>query len=157
MGVEATSSSSNAHSHSSVALQTDLERVDWSELAELYDKAQLGKRVPAQLERSFRNSCLTCIARIDGKAVGAGRVISDGEYYANVYDIAVLPEHQGSGVGRAIMENLVSRVGEKFILLTTTIGKEGFYRKLGFRRHKTAMAIYPASKSESAKLYLEDR
>lgn len=132
-----------------------IEAIDWGELASLYERAPLGARQPGQLERAFQSSFLTCIARKDGKIIAAGRVISDGEYYANIYDVAVLPEYQDQGVGRLIMEHLINGIGEKFILLTTTVGKEDFYRKFGFRKHKTAMAIYPKSKAENAKLYLE--
>ncbi len=139
-----------------IELKFDLEGVDWTAFADVYERAPLHKRDPAQLKRAFENSFITCIALHDGKPVGAGRAISDGEYYSNIYDVVVLPEWQRKGVGRMVMEELVKRLAGKFILLTTTIGKEDFYRKLGFRKHKTAMAIYPSHKTESMRLYLEN-
>ncbi len=139
-----------------VLTRSDLEGVDWQELAEVYRRAPLGTRDPAQLERAFASSAFTTIAYQGGVVVGAARAISDGEYYANVYDVVVLPEHQGKGVGRQLMRDLLDRIGAKFVLLTTTIGKEPFYATLGFRRHKTAMAIYPPGREEHARLYLED-
>lgn len=136
-------------------VRLDVNSVDWPALAEVYERAPLGKRDPEQLRRSFQSSFLTCIIQDGDKPVAAGRAISDGEYYINIYDVAVLPEYQGKGLGKIVVQSLLDRSKNRFILLTTTIGKENFYRKFGFRKHKTAMAIYPPSKQEKAKLYLE--
>ena len=138
-----------------VLLQHDLDDVNWEELATLFRLAPLGDRDLDQLKRAFENSYFTVVAQHENRVVGAGRVISDGEYYANIYDIVVLPEFQGQGIGRRMMQDLLDRIGSKFILLTTTLGKEPFYAKLGFRRHKTAMAIYPPGTEENARLYVE--
>src|SRR4051794_22778797 len=107
-----------------ITLRNDLDRIHWKDLTSLYELAQLGKRDPAKLRRAFEASYIVCIAFDGGKIIGAGRAISDGEYYSNIYDVAVLPDYQGSGVGRQIMDDLVGRLGELFVLLTTTIGKE---------------------------------
>jgi GNAT superfamily N-acetyltransferase len=42
----------------------------------------------------------------DGQAIGMGRIIGDGGCFYQVVDIAVLPEHQGKGVGKAIMREI---------------------------------------------------
>ncbi|HLB59202.1 MAG TPA: GNAT family N-acetyltransferase [Bdellovibrionota bacterium] len=138
-----------------IEIKFDLNEVDWDTLADVFERAPLGKRDPEKLRRAFESSYLTCIIMVHGKPVAAGRALSDGEYYANIYDVVVLPEFQGSGLGKLIVQNLLGRLENKFILLTTTIGKENFYRKFGFRKHRTAMAIYPPSKNEQAQLYLE--
>ena len=40
--------------------------------------------------------------RLITSLIGFGRAISDGEYQGAIYDVAVLPENQGKGVGRVI-------------------------------------------------------
>lgn len=133
----------------------DSKGIDWDALADIFERAPLGTRDPRKLKRAFEKSFLTCFAFDGDKLVGAGRMIADGEYYANIYDVAVLPEYQGKGVGRGMMRALLERQKIEFILLTSTIGQEGFYRRLGFRRHKTAMALYRGAKQERGKIYLE--
>lgn len=43
----------------------------------------------------------------NGAAIGMGRVIGDGGTAFQVVDIAVLPEHQGQGLGKRIVSALV--------------------------------------------------
>ena len=43
----------------------------------------------------------------NGDAIGMGRVIGDGGTAFQVVDIAVLPEHQGKGLGKRIVSALV--------------------------------------------------
>lgn len=139
-----------------IEYSAETDTVDWSELATLYQLAFGRSRDPTQLERSFQRNYATCVARESNKIIGAGRAISDGEYYGVVFDVAVLPTHQGQGIGRVIMSELIARLTGKMILLTTTVGKQGFYSKLGFKMHKTAMAIYPPHRIEDAQKYLTD-
>ncbi len=138
-------------------IQTNYQNVDWQALADLYERAPLGKRDPLQLERAFVQSYSVVLVYEEKKIIGAGRAICDNEYYAAVFDIAVLPEYQGQGIGRKVMEKLMEGLEDKFVVLTTTIGKEDFYRKFGFRKHKTAMAVYPPGKEKNARMYLEAR
>jgi ribosomal protein S18 acetylase RimI-like enzyme len=75
--------------------------------------------------------------------VAAGRVLADGADCAYLCDVAVLPEHQGSVLGREMVQRLVADSrGHKKIILYSVPGKERFYRKLGFLRLLTAMAIF---------------
>jgi GNAT superfamily N-acetyltransferase len=43
----------------------------------------------------------------EGTAVGMGRIIGDGGTAFQIVDIAVLPEHQGKGLGKKIVSALV--------------------------------------------------
>ena len=43
----------------------------------------------------------------EGKPVGMGRIIGDGGCFFQVVDIAVLPQHQGQGLGKRIMAALM--------------------------------------------------
>lgn len=43
-------------------------------------------------------------------AVGMGRIIGDGGCFFQVVDIAVIPEHQGKGLGKKIMAALTAHL-----------------------------------------------
>jgi hypothetical protein len=40
------------------------------------------------------------------------------------------------------MENILPRIAHCNVILYAAPGKEGFYRKLGFRKMKTGMALF---------------
>ncbi|MEZ0471228.1 GNAT family N-acetyltransferase [Luteimonas salinilitoris] len=53
------------------------------------------------------------------------------------------PAHQGRGLGKQVIQRLVDRSrGHRKILLYAVPGKEPFYGTFGFRRMRTAMAIF---------------
>lgn len=117
--------------------------VDWQELAGLYQAARLGHKNPADLETVFANSRFRCFVRESGRLIGAGRALADGADCSYICDVAVHPDHQGQGIGKEIVSRLVALSGgHKKIILYAAPGKEAFYRKLGFRRMATAMAIF---------------
>lgn len=119
------------------------EGMDWAELEALYRAAPLGNKNAAGLMTAFTNSRYCCVAREGGKLIGAGRALADGVDCSYICDVAVLPSHQGTGVGRDIVAKLVEfSKGHKKIILYSVPGKEPFYRKFGFRPMLTAMAIF---------------
>jgi ribosomal protein S18 acetylase RimI-like enzyme len=127
----------------SITWSNALTDIDWSELESLYRRAPLGNKSAAHLRLVFGNSRYHWFAREQGALVAAGRVLADGADCAYVCDIAVLPSHQGSGVGKAVVERLLHDAREhKKVILYAVPGKEGFYRRFGFLRMLTAMAIF---------------
>jgi GNAT superfamily N-acetyltransferase len=120
-----------------------LDDLDWSELSELYRVAPLGTKLPRDLATAFSNSMFRVFVRENGRLVGVGRALADGVDCSYVCDIAVLPSHQGTGLGKEIVARLVERSrGHRKIILYAVPGKEPFYRKFGFKRMRTAMAIF---------------
>ena len=120
-----------------------LDTLDWDELSRLYEIAPLGHKKPADLKVVFSNSLFKCLVYDNGRLVGAGRAVADGLDCSYICDVAVHPELQGIGLGKEIVSRLVelSR-GHRKIILYAVAGKEPFYKKLGFRRMRTAMAIF---------------
>jgi ribosomal protein S18 acetylase RimI-like enzyme len=117
--------------------------IDWNALSRLYKIAPLGDKKPEDLRVSFSNSRYKCFVFDNGEMVGVGRALADGVDCSYICDVAVHPRCQGSGLGNAIVEKLVElSAGHRKIILYANPGKEGFYQKLGFRRMKTAMAIF---------------
>ena len=134
-----------------------IDGVDWVELENLYRVAPLGNKSAQHLQTVFGNSRFRCFARIDGRLVAAGRALADGADCAYVCDVAVMPDQQGSGLGKAVVQHLVDAAqGHKKIILYSVPGKEGFYRKLGFLRLLTAMAIFQERDAAIARGHLAD-
>ena len=124
----------------SITYQRTIEGIDWAQLAAVFAQAGLGTSDPLKEQRAYANSALTIFAHDQARLIGAARAISDGVYCAQICDTVVLPEWQGQGIGRHMVEQLLADLEGIKVLLTSSFGKEGFYRKLGFRRHKTALA-----------------
>jgi ribosomal protein S18 acetylase RimI-like enzyme len=133
------------------------DELDWNELSALYLAAPLGNKSAEWLKTAFGNSCYTLFVREDGRLVGAGRALADGVDCSYICDVAILPSHQGRGLGRQIVARLVelSR-GHRKIILYAVPGKEAFYRKLGFMRMATAMAIFENQAEQLQRGYLVD-
>ena len=141
----------------SVRWSDSLDDLDWDELTALYRAAPLGNKSPATLKTAFSNSMYRCLAYDQGRLVGAGRALADGIDCSYICDVAVLPSHQGTGLGKKIVARLVdlSR-GHKKIILYAVPGKEPFYRRFGFVRMKTAMAIFENPADARARGYLDE-
>jgi GNAT superfamily N-acetyltransferase len=72
-----------------------------------------------------------------GEAIGMGRVIGDGGVFFDIVDIAVMPNHQKKGLGKAIMDALMSYIRRTarptaWISLMAGPGVEEFYKRYGF-------------------------
>lgn len=107
--------------------------VGWKELDE--EQARIGLENSAYLTVAWDDS----ESRGETKSVGMARVISDGGYMALIVDVMVLPEYQGKGVGRRLMENITEWLDQLtkdgrcvMINLMATPGNESFYEKFGF-------------------------
>lgn len=120
-----------------------LDSVNWAKLSELYRIAPLGNKSADWLKTAFSNSMFRFFARENGLLVAAGRAVADGVDCAYICDIVVRPSYQGQGLGREVIGRLISAShGHRKIILYAVPGKETFYRKFGFRRMRTAMAIF---------------
>lgn len=63
----------------------------------------LGAKTVEAATRGLPNSLFAVQVLCAGEPVGMGRVIGDGGAFYQVVDIAVLPVHQGRGLGKMIM------------------------------------------------------
>ena len=134
-----------------------IEALDWDDLEALYRAAPLGRKSAADLRIAFGNSRHACLAYDDGRLVAAGRALADGVDFAYLCDVAVLPSHQGSGLGKEVVSRLLACVaGHPKILLYSVPGKEGFYKRFGFKRMRTAMAIFRDPAAALARGHIDD-
>lgn len=72
-----------------------------------------------------------------GEAVAMGRVIGDGGWYFLVADMATLPEHQGRGLGKAVLRSLLAEIRERaepgaYVTLTADPPGRRLYEAHGF-------------------------
>ena len=119
------------------------ESVDWNEMSELYRIAPLGTKSGEWLKTAYSNSMFKCLAFEGDRIVAAGRAVADGVDCSYLCDIVVHPAHQGSGLGKELIHKLIGlSKGHRKIILYAVPGREPFYEKFGFRRMKTAMAIF---------------
>ena len=88
-------------------------------------------------ETGLRNALFSvCVIHKD-EIIGCGRVVGDGGIYFYIQDIIVLPEFQGRGLGRCIMDVVMGHLTSHahpnaFIGLMAAKGVAGFYEKYGF-------------------------
>jgi ribosomal protein S18 acetylase RimI-like enzyme len=118
--------------------------IDWEAVSGLFQKVGWGNRGADRLRRAFERSLRVCFVFDGDRLVAFGRAVSDGEFYAAIYDVIVDPSRQRQGIGRTVMRTLLDGLGRMaWIHLASTPGNEGFYARLGFRKQKTAMALLP--------------
>lgn len=104
----------------------------------------IGWKCPSKrlLELSLKNS-MTVKYKEGDEVVGMARLVTDNGYIALVADVIVKPEFQGKGIGRMMIENLLSRAKESLedgevmmVQLLAADGKMEFYKKFGFKDKK---------------------
>lgn len=137
-----------------IDLRFDTDGVDWTEAAEVFERAPLGTREPDTLRRTFENSDLTCFAWDGQRLVGIARALSDRMVQSVIYDLCMLPEYQGKGLGTRIMKAMIERLGTRNYVLWAVPGKEPFYARLGFRPMLTAMALNEDAERVAAMGYI---
>jgi ribosomal protein S18 acetylase RimI-like enzyme len=97
------------------------------------EKRDSPKEIPALILGSL--SFVVATDTSTGKAVGMGRVISDGVSDGYIQDMVVLPEYRGRGVGSAIVRALIAacrRQGIGWLALIAEAGSDRLYSDLGF-------------------------
>ena len=74
-----------------------------------------------------------------GKAIGMGRIISDGVSDAYFQDIVILPKYRNKGIGKKIVEVLLEKclsVGITWVGLIAEPDQDDFYIPIGFKPMK---------------------
>ncbi|KAF0187522.1 MAG: hypothetical protein FD168_2524 [Desulfobulbaceae bacterium] len=128
-------------------VKKDCAGVHWKTVSETLKRVGMAFYEPDVHRTAFEASHTTIFIYNAGQLIGFGRAISDGVYQAAVYDCAVIPEFQGKGVGKILMNNLLSELSHCNVILYASPGKEGFYQTHGFQKMKTGMALFRNSES----------
>ena len=123
-------------------ITTDCTGVDWQAIAATLQNVGMAHYDPEVHRRAFDASHTTVFIYDGLRLLGFGRAISDGEYQGAIYDVAVIPEVQGQGIGKIIIRTILARLPNCNLILYAAPGMEDFYRKLGFGSMKTGMARF---------------
>ncbi len=92
----------------------------------------------AQLRRLLAGSTVVITLWRDKRMIGFGRATSDGIYRAVLWDVVVAGDLQGCGLGRQVVEALLSTPSisnVEWVYLMTTKSTD-FYKQLGFQKTK---------------------
>ena len=100
--------------------------------------AGLIRRDPRAAEIGLSNTMFGVCMERDGQVVGFGRIVGDGGLFFEIVDIAVLPAHQNSGLGRRIMDALMAWLHDNatqdaYVKLIAGAKTTDFYKHYGFR------------------------
>jgi len=139
---------------------TDIKFVDsWSkeDIVELYKSANWWKESydPSAIKQLITGSFAFAVA-VDpssGKAVGMGRIISDGISDAYIQDLVVLSEHRRKGIGKQLVKALLDRClskGITWIGLISEPGQDGFYSSIGFKTMNNHIPMIYQSEEKNA-------
>ena len=97
------------------------------------------------------------VLRCDDAVIGMGRVVGDGGLFFQLVDIAVQPDHQGKGLGKAIVDALLKALAARiasaaYVSLIADGEAHRLYAHFGFapvapRSIGMAQWLQPASSS----------
>ena len=79
-----------------------------AEFCDLRRLSGLSEKTADAAERGLPGTLFAVVIEANGAAIGMGRVIGDGGTAYQLVDIAVLPAHQGKGLGKRIVAALVA-------------------------------------------------
>ena len=116
----------------------------YKQFAQLHEDSGLiknkkGNYTREQLYDAACNSWYTLSIYQKGELIAFGRMISDGVYQSFICDVMVHPGFQGNGLGKQVIEALISKCkqsGIQSIQLFSAKGKHLFYKKLGFQERE---------------------
>ncbi|MDR3149488.1 MAG: GNAT family N-acetyltransferase [Oscillospiraceae bacterium] len=111
--------------------------VGWADSGETSERIAYGYRIP------WINSTLVVSAWEGERLVGAVRVLSDTMFRSIIYDLLVLPEYQGKGIGKELVSRCVIHFPNSEWLVQTTEGISGYYKKLGFKVNSDVFLSVP--------------
>lgn len=87
----------------------------------------------SELESIISKSTAYITARHSGKLVGFGRLLSDGAVVAYINNMAVSPEYQQQGIGKALLDGLIETAGNVKTIFLYSNTADMFYLNNGFQ------------------------
>lgn len=95
-----------------------------------------------RIERMFANADLVFSAWYEGKLVGVCRALTDFSYCCYLSDLAVDRAFQKHGIGRGLIANVRSAIGEEVALILVSAPEAmAYYPKLGFEKIENGFII----------------
>ena len=95
------------------------------------------------LAKAISFSCPVVTAWDGERLIGFARATCDGVYRANIWDVVIHDDYQGAGLGRKLVETVISHPHmsgvERTYLMTTNQKK--FYERVGFSENQTTTMV----------------
>ena len=100
--------------------------------------AGLSAKTAEAAAKGLPNSLFAVQVLLGDDVVGMGRIIGDGGCFYQVVDIAVLPAHQGKGLGKLIMREIMRYIDSEvppsaYVSLIADGQAQDLYAQFGFR------------------------
>ena len=94
----------------------------------------------------LQHANLLCTAWDGERLVGLARSVTDFEYCCYLSDLAVDEKYQKQGIGKELIRQTKSKLGDKTkVILLSAPKAEAYYSKIGFDVHRSAWVL-PANK-----------
>lgn len=107
------------------------------------DETQTTDDMIDNFNKPFINSTLVISAWDGNMLIGCVRVLSDQMFRSVIFDLAVLPEYQGKGIGTELVRRCTEAYPNSEWLLETIPERVGFYEKIGFTSNNNPMLHIP--------------
>ena len=135
--------------------QVDLTPDDAAELTALF--AEYGwwaERTESDVREALANSVAVGI-REDGELVAAARVLTDGVYYAKLYDVIVAADRRGEGIGSRLLDAVFDHpaLDGVFLAVTCREGLVDFYERAGFEPYPSPVERPDGAPEEMCHLF----
>ena len=119
----------------SLTLRDTLEGLTPARIATLYRRAPLLRKTDNldALWRAFEASSLVLTLWDRDRLVAPARLLTDGAQVSYLCDLAVEPDEQGAGVGKRLVDEILTRCEGTELILRDSDLSTGFYQRLGFR------------------------
>lgn len=122
---------------SQLAYTTVARRPSVEEYLHLRAVVGLSPFTKAAAAKGLEGTVYSVLVLHDGSAIGMGRLIGDGGCFFQVVDIAVEPQHQGRGLGKAIMSAIMNYVNTElpssaYVSLIADVPANKLYEQFGF-------------------------
>jgi ribosomal protein S18 acetylase RimI-like enzyme len=119
---------------SEISYRTDLEGIDWQQVKERNAEDDFDNgRTAGQMDLSFKNSAVVCIAHADGGVIGTVRALSDWVCNAYIVDVWTYSPYRRQGIARRMMEIVTEKLQGQHVYLFTD-DAQSFYESIQMER-----------------------
>lgn len=127
----------------SYQITTDINEMDFDVIHQFIANSYWAKEIPKSVMRKALENSL-CFALFEDKnQIGFARMITDKATFAYLADVFILPDHQGNGLSRLLMDEIVKHPdlqGLRRVMLATR-DAHGLYAKYGFENIKDSSML----------------
>lgn len=117
-----------------IFVSTDKTRLDLNIIFNFLSNSYWGKNFTFELVKKCIDNSFCFGAYLDNKQIGFARVITDFTRFAYLADVFILPEYQGKGLGKQMLNSIFSHPDLKDITKWSlnTSDAHGLYKQFGF-------------------------